>query len=356
MKVIVDDKIPYIREALSEMGVEAQYVEGNKITHEIVKDADALIVRTRTQCNVELLEGSSVQFIATATIGYDHIDTEYCKAHNIYWTNAPGCNAASVCQYIQSVLLLLQQEHSLTLSDTTLGVVGVGHVGTLVAEMARSWGMRVLCCDPPRANRGEQGFVSLETIAREADVITLHTPLTQEGPHPTYHLADEAFFASLQRKPYFINTSRGETTDTTALLQALEEGKIMQCIIDVWEHEPRINLELLNRCYIGTPHIAGYSADGKANATRMSLEAMSHYFGLGDIPKILPPLPLQTTIQANNRGEALLSIYNPHTDSATLKTSPSLFEHLRGHYPLRREEQAYTFLLKTHKADNNHEG
>ncbi len=341
MKVIVDDKIPYIREALSAMGVEAQHVEGSKFTSAIVRDADALIVRTRTHCNGSLLEGSNVQFIATATIGYDHIDTAYCESHGIRWTNAPGCNAASVRQYIQSALLLLQKEQGLNLSTATLGVVGVGHVGTLVVEMARSWGMRVLCCDPPRAERGEQGFVSLNTIAREADVVTLHTPLTQAGPHATYHLADEAFFNSLQRKPYFINTSRGETTDTAALLRALERGKIAQCIIDVWEHEPDINLELLSCCYLGTPHIAGYSADGKANATRMSLEALSHHFGLGDVPEILPPSPSKTINSCYSRAEALLSIYNPHDDSHALKSSPELFEHLRGHYPLRREEQAY---------------
>lgn len=341
MKVIVDDKIPYIREALSTLGVEVQYVEGSKITSDVVRDADALIVRTRTHCNAALLEGSQVQFIATATIGYDHIDTAYCESHGIHWTNAPGCNAASVRQYIQSVLLLLQKERGLTLSRATLGVVGVGHVGKLVVEMARSWGMRVLCCDPPRAERGEQGFVSLETIAREADVITLHTPLIQEGPHATYHLANETFFNSLQRKPYFINTSRGETTETVALLQALEEGKIAQCIIDVWEHEPDINLDLLDRCYLGTPHIAGYSADGKANATRMSLEALSRHFGLGDVPEILPPPPVQAVVRGNSRAEVLLSIYNPHTDSQALKASPIHFEYLRGHYPLRREEQAY---------------
>lgn len=342
MRVIVDDKIPYIREALEAMGAEAQYIPGCDITPEVVREADALIVRTRTRCDATLLEGSRVQFIATATIGYDHIDTDYCASHGIYWTNAPGCNAASVCQYIQSVLLLLQKEQGLTLSNATLGVIGVGHVGTLVAEMARSWGMRVLCCDPPRAERGEQGFVPLDDILREADVITLHTPLTQGGPHPTFHLADEHFFASLRRKPYFINTSRGETTDTAALLQALKRGDISQCIIDVWEHEPDINHELLDLCYIGTPHIAGYSADGKANATRMSLEALSRHFELGAKPEILPPAPAQTTIHAASRSEALLNIYNPHTDSSALKASPSLFEHLRGHYPLRREEQAYT--------------
>ena len=341
IKAVVDDKIPYIREALALMGVEAQYVAGSAITAATARDADALIVRTRTRCDAALLEGSRVQFIATATIGYDHIDTAYCATHGICWTNAPGCNAASVCQYIQSVLLLLQRERGLTLSERTIGIVGVGHVGTRVAEMARSWGMRVLLCDPPRAERGDEGFVPLEVIAREADVITLHTPLTKEGPHPTYHLANEEFFGSLLRKPYFINTSRGETTDTPALLRALDKGQIAQCIIDVWEHEPHIDLDLLERCYIGTPHIAGYSADGKANATRMSLEALSRHFGLGNVPEILPPPPPQRVLHAASRPEALLAIYNPHTDSCALKATPGSFEHLRGNYPLRREEQAY---------------
>ncbi len=341
IQVVVDDKIPYIREALVLMGIEARYVAGSAITAATVRDADALIVRTRTRCDAALLEGSRVQFIATATIGYDHIDTAYCTTHGIRWTNAPGCNAASVCQYVQSALLLLQRERGLTLSDRAIGVVGVGHVGTRVAEMARSWGMRVLLCDPPRAERGEQGFVSLDVVAREADIITLHTPLIREGAHPTFHLADEAFFSALRRKPYFINTSRGDTTDTPALLRALHRGQIAQCIIDVWEHEPHIDLGLLERCYIGTPHIAGYSADGKANATRMSLEALSRHFGLGNVPKIDPPAPSETVIHAASRAEALLTIYNLHTDSHALKAAPGTFEALRGNYPLRREEQAY---------------
>ena len=346
IKVIVDDKIPYIREALAAMDVEVCYVPGTAFTPAIVKDADALIIRTRTQCDESLLASSRVQFIATATIGYDHIDTAYCAAHGIRWTNAPGCNAASVRQYVQSVLLLLQLEYGLTLSNATLGIVGVGHVGSLVTEMARSWGMRVLCCDPPRAERGEQGFVSLETIAQEADVITLHTPLVRNGKYPTFHLADEKFFASLQRKPYFINSSRGETTDTQALLKALDEGNISQCCIDVWEHEPHINQELLERCHIGTPHIAGYSCNGKANATRMSLAALAAHFGLADIPDVQAPSPKQPIICASNLAEALLQIYNPHTDSEALKSRPQFFEQLRGNYPIRHEEQAYEIKLR----------
>lgn len=347
MRVIVDDKIPYIREALALMGVDAVYLPGSAIDSTAVREADALIVRTRTRCDASLLEGSRVQYIATATIGFDHIDTAYCAAYGIRWTNAPGCNAASVCQYVQSALLLLQKECGVTLSRSTLGVVGVGHVGTRVAAMAEAWGMRVLRCDPPRAERGEEGFVSIDVIAREADIITLHTPLSREGTHRTYHLADDAFFSSLQRKPYFINTSRGETVDTAALLHALEDGQVAQCIIDVWEHEPNIDLDLLDRCYLGTPHIAGYSADGKVNATRMSLEALARYFALGEVPPIAPPPPttvsIQAVEQAVDKGEALLSIYNPHTDSHQLKFYPERFERLRGDYPLRREETAYSF-------------
>lgn len=345
IKVIVDDKIPYIREALAVMGVEVHYVPGHAFTNAIVKDADALIVRTRTRCDEALLYGSRVQFIATATIGYDHIDTAYCASQGIRWTNAPGCNAASVCQYIQSVLLLLQRERGVVLPESTLGVVGVGHVGSLVVEMARSWGMRVLCFDPPRAERGEQGFVSLETIAREADIITLHTPLVREGKYSTFHMAGNDFFASLERKSYFINTSRGETTDTRALMEALGGGKIAQCCIDVWEGEPHINLDLLRHCHIGTPHIAGYSADGKVNATRMSLEALAAHFGLPAVPAIQAPCPTEPILYTNSRAEALLQIYDPCTDSKALKEHPESFEQLRGNYPLRREEQAYDIRL-----------
>lgn len=344
MKAIVDDKIPYIREALSMMGVDATYAPGQQIDNTLIRDADALIVRTRTRCDETLLQGSRVQFIATATIGYDHIDTAYCAAKGIRWTNAPGCNATSVRQYVQSVLLLLQKEKGIELNKSTIGIVGVGHVGTLVAHMATAWGMRVLLCDPPRTERGEQGFVSLGAITREADIISLHTPLTYGGGHPTFHLANETFFNSLERKPYFINTSRGEVTDTKALLQALEQGSIAQCIVDVWEDEPHINLTLLNNCYIGTPHIAGYSADGKANATRMSLEALNRHFHLGEVPPIAPPNPTLTIHASTDRKDYLIAIYNPHTDSKALKAHPELFEHLRGNYPLRREEHAYTGL------------
>lgn len=336
MKVIVDDKIPYIREALAQVADEVVYLPGASFTREAVADADALIVRTRTHCNRDLLAGSRVKFIATATIGYDHIDTTYCKEAGIQWTNCPGCNAGSVEQYVHSVLLLLKREKGLSLKDATLGIVGVGHVGSRVARMAKELGMRVLLNDPPRADRGEEGFVGLDVLAKECDVLTFHTPLYKEGIYRTYHLVNNELLFSLKRKPYLINSSRGEVVDTASLLAALSAGKVKDAIIDTWENEPEINKDLLKAAYLATPHIAGYSADGKANASRMSLEALCKFFHIDASFEIVPPaLPYMDI--TDDEDEAFLQRYNPTRDSEWLKNAPEKFEWFRGHYPLRRE-------------------
>lgn len=346
MKIVVDNKIPFIREAIEKIADEAVYAPGKEFTPEMVKDADALIIRTRTLCNRELLEGSRVQFIATATIGYDHIDTEYCRKAGITWKNAPGCNSASVAQYLQSTLLLMQQKKGVKLSELTIGIVGVGNVGSKVADVAREFGMRVLLNDLPREDEeGSAGFSSLQTLAEECDVLTFHVPLYKEGKYKTFHLADAAFFRSLLRRPLIINTSRGEVIETDALLEALEEGEISDAVIDVWENEPDINLSLLNKVFIGTPHIAGYSADGKANATRMSLDSLCRHFGIQADYRILPPEPGNPVIHAATEAEAYLRMYDPRKDCEALRANPELFEKLRGDYPLRREKEAYKIEL-----------
>lgn len=342
MKIIIDDKIPYIKEAAEKIADDVIYAPGKDFTPELVRDADALIIRTRTHCNRELLEGSKVKFIATATIGYDHIDTEYCRQAGIEWTNAPGCNSASVAQYIQSSLLILKYQRNKKLNELTIGIVGGGNVGSKVAKVAQDSGMRVLLNDLPREEKeGSTDFTSLERIAEECDIITFHVPLYKEGRYKTFHLADESFFESLQRKPVIINTSRGEVIETNALLTAINNGTISDAIIDVWEHEPEIDLELLEKVLIGTPHIAGYSADGKANATRMSLDSICRFFRLNATYEITPPSPSTPIIEAKNYEEALLKMYDPTEDSNKLKSQPHLFEKLRGDYPLRREEKGY---------------
>lgn len=350
MKVIIDNKIPYIEAAIKQIASEVLFLPGSDFTPELVRNADALIVRTRTRCDQNLLDGSSVKFIATATIGYDHIDTTYCKQKGITWSNAPGCNAASVAQYIESSLLLWQQKTQIKLQELTIGIVGVGHVGKRVAEVAKKLGLRVLLNDPPREEKEKSNaFVSLQEIAHTCDIITFHTPLNRDERFRTFHLGDRSFFQSLQRKPLIINSSRGEVIDTSALLEALHERVISNAIIDVWEHEPDIHLELLNQVFIGTPHIAGYSADGKANATRMSLDSLCRFFNLKADYEIHPPIPQEKVIRANSEAEALLQIYNPLVDSERLKKAPNLFEQLRGNYPLRREAQAYQFSLEQKK-------
>lgn len=344
MKVIIDNKIPFIQEAIHQIADEVIYAPGRDFTPALVKDADALIIRTRTRCNRALLQGSSVRFIATATIGFDHIDTEYCREAGIAWSNAPGCNSASVAQYLMSSLLLLQLIRGKQLQGLTLGIIGVGNVGTKIIQVAQELGMRVLLNDLPRQDKeGNANFNSLQTLAEECDILTFHVPLYKEGKYKTLHLADDAFFRSLKRRPVIINTSRGEVIETNALLNALENNLISDAIIDVWENEPDINLTLLNKAFLGTPHIAGYSADGKANATRMSLDALCRFFHLKADYRITPPEPENPVITAATPAEAYLQMYDPRRDSEALKAHPELFETLRGDYPLRREKEAYRF-------------
>ena len=344
MRIIIDDKIPFIREAAAQLG-EAVYLSGSAISAEDVREADALIVRTRTRCDEALLGGSRVQMVATATIGYDHIDTAYMQRVGIAWINCPGCNADSVAQYVQSALALLEEAGYIRLDDVTVGIVGVGHVGSSVERMIKRMGCRILRYDPPRQERGDEGFVGLEEIQKHCDVITLHTPLTRQGAHATYHMVDSAFFDALQRRPVLINAARGEVVDEVALKAALKAGKIRAAVIDTWENEPRIDRELLSQVFLGTPHIAGYSADGKANGTRMALQAVARHFGAQFTAPVVPPALPQDYAYYPERYcphhpyAELLRHYDPRRDSDALKENPEDFERLRGDYPLRREMQ-----------------
>jgi len=329
MKIVCDDKIPYIRETLALLADEVVYLKGSSITAYDVRDADALIVRTRTRCDEGLLAESRVQFVATATIGYDHLDTEWLEQAGIEWTNCPGCNSGSVAQYVESVLSLLLPFGEAG-TGSTLGVVGCGHVGSKVVEVGRRLGMRVLVNDPPLAAKtSSAGFVSLETIAREADVITFHVPLDES----THYLADERFFRLLKRQPVIINSSRGGVVDEEVLLRALDEGLVSRAVIDTWEHEPCLSRTLLYKTFIGTPHIAGYSADGKVNADNMVVEALCRHFHLPLPPKILAPKLPKDFVYTGH----VLELYNAMNDSQKLKERPEAFEELRGNYPLRRE-------------------
>lgn len=342
MRIIIDDKIPYIKGIPESLGFEAVYVPGAAITAADVHTADAMIIRTRTRVDASLLEGSCVKCVITATIGYDHIDTSWLESHGIYWTNCPGCNASSVAQYFRSSMLILSRRGIIDLKDCTVGVVGVGHVGSLIRDAAAALGCRLLLCDPPLRKKEGGSYVALGEIASKADVITFHVPLTRSGLYPTFHMADGEFFSSLERRPVVINAARGAVVDDAAWLTALENGKVRAAVIDTWENEPHISQDLLEKALIATPHIAGYSADGKANATRMSLEALCKFFSVEPRFSVRPPLLPASLRRPDDCAERELALYNPMSDTAALKSSPSDFEKLRGNYPLRREiwEQA----------------
>lgn len=353
MKVVVDDKVPFIRGQVEQLADEVVYLPGCAIGHDDVVDADALVVRTRTRCDRSLLSGTRVRLVVTATVGYDHLDTPFLHSAGIRWANCPGCNATSVRQYVHNALLVVLQERGLLGRRLTCGVVGVGCVGSLVAADLRAMGMDVLLCDPPRAELAagyadhpahamgvaEEGeFLPLDELARRCDVITFHANLTHTGRHPSFHLADARFFRSLRRRPLVINTSRGEVVDNGQLLLALERGQVGGAVIDTWEHEPDIDRRLLARVLLGTPHIAGYSADGKANATRMSLRLLAAHFGLDRHFSVSPP-PLPPGFRYGPLvATGPLRLYDPRVDCQRLRANPADFERLRGNYPLRREE------------------
>lgn len=349
MHIVADTTIPYLKGVLEPVA-RVTYLDAAQFTAEAVRDADALIVRSIDKCTRELLEGSRVRLITTATIGFDHIDTRYCDAAGIVWKNAPGCNAVSVAQYVAACLVRLSLLTGEPLAGKTIGIVGVGHVGREVERVAGALGMRVLRNDPPRADReGADGFVSLRQIAEEADIITFHVPLEYRGKYPTYHLADEAFIRSLQKKSWLINAARGAVHNTKALLEARRSGKISQLVLDCWENEPEINRELLQETTIATPHIAGFSADGKANATRMCLEEIAVFFRINieKIKEAIPPPLINHLIDLNEfdtdrMSHTILTSFDPLPVDQLLRETPERFEWFRSHYPHPREFGAYS--------------
>jgi len=355
IRIVADDKIPFLKGAFEKVA-RISYLPGARISRSDLLDCDALITRTRTQCNRDLLEGTPVRFIASATIGYDHIDTAYCEANEISWTNAPGCNSSSVQQYLVSTLLYLTQLRKLDPGKMTLGVVGVGNVGSKVAVSAEALGMKVLLNDPPRQRREkDQNFVEIDLLLRESDIITLHVPLNRGGVDSTYEMVHDGFFGKMKPGSVLINTSRGAVVKEVALLKALEAGILSDVILDVFPEEPRISQELLGSITLGTPHIAGYSMDGKANGTTMSVQAISRFFNLGldDWSAKDIPMPSQLELLADASlgsmyevlWEVFRETYDVSLDSRNLRNDPSEFEILRGSYPLRREPSIYSVRL-----------
>jgi erythronate-4-phosphate dehydrogenase len=365
IKIVADNKIPFLKGVL-EPFAEIIYLPPKEIIREKILDADALLVRTRTKCNTDLLDGTDVKFIGTATIGYDHIDQSYCESKNIKWINAPGCNSSSVMQYIASAILTLAGKEKFNLNEMTIGVVGVGNVGSKVARLCSLLGMKVLLNDPPRERKeGGEQFVPLDKLIDRSDIITFHVPLIKEGIDKTYHLADDLFFKKLNGKKILFNSSRGEVVDSTALKNAIKNKIIINSVLDVWENEPNIDLELLGLVDIATPHIAGYSADGKANGTAICVRELSSFFGF-EISKEWYPQSIpdpanskELTFDCSKKTkneiikEIVLETYDIAKDDDTFRKSAGTFEKQRGEYPVRREFPFYKINLLNSNQDLN---
>ena len=365
MKVVVDKDIPFIHGVL-ESYAHVEYLAGKEIDRYAIIDADALIVRTRTKCNRELLEGSKVQFIATATIGTDHIDLEYCNGAGIVVKNAAGCNAGGVMQYVYTALYGIAVKKGISLpcgtehcggcsgdcaSKKVMGVIGVGNVGSKVANMAEYMGFEVLRCDPAKEreqtlkfNNGEmhlkdfKDYYSLDYLLENSDVVTIHTDL-----NPTSRgMVNEEFIGKMKEGAIFINSSRGEVVDEKVLLENCK--KLSGIIIDVWDGEPQINLDLLDAADISTPHIAGYSYEGKVNGTVMAVKAFADHFGIGELKqfRVVPPEKNNNFFTKEGKGieeisEYFTNIFPIFEHCADLKSNPQDFEQLRANFKYRRE-------------------
>jgi erythronate-4-phosphate dehydrogenase len=354
MKVVADESIEYAREAFSQFG-SVRLMPGRAIDRAAVRDADLLFVRSRTKINAALLEGSRVRFVGSGVIGLDHVDLEYLKQHGIAFAYAPGCNANSVSEYIVAVLLELAHRGGWKVAGKTLGVIGVGNVGTRMVEKAKALGMNVLENDPPLARAtGDPRFLPLKALF-QADIITLHVPLTEEGQDATYHLANKEFMSHMKPGGILINSSRGSVVDGDVLLEDIRSGRLSAAVLDVWEGEPNLNPQHVEAVAIATPHIAGYSFDGKVNGTVMIYQAACKFLGVKPTwdPKPLMPSPPCPRIELDARGmddddslrHVVQEVYDVVADDAALRKIVSLpiaergpyFDRLRKDYPVRRE-------------------
>ena len=362
MRIVADENIPLLDEFFAGFG-EIRRLPGRGIDAAAVADADLLLVRSVTQVDRTLLDSSAVKFVGTCTIGTDHLDLDYFQQAGITWASAPGCNARGVVDYVLGSLLVLAEQQGVDLATRTYGVVGAGQVGSRLLKVLRDLGWRVLVCDPPRQAAEGGDFVSLQQVLNECDVVSLHTPLERLGVHATHHLFDSARLAALKPGSWLINASRGAVVDNQALRELLAQRSDLQVVLDVWEGEPQADVELAALCRIATPHIAGYSLDGKLRGTAQIYQALCQHLGVApsvELQQLMPAAWLsELTIDSSaDPAWALASIcravYDPRRDDADFRrslqgdaaTRRAAFDGLRKHYPMRREIDGLAVCVK----------
>lgn len=353
MRIVADENIPLLDAFFSGIGEIRRY-PGRTLDRAAVADADILLVRSVTKVTRELLEGTPVRFVGTCTIGTDHLDLDYFNDAGIQWSSAPGCNARGVVDYVLGSLLTLAEIEGADLTQRTYGVVGAGQVGGRLIKVLRGLGWNVLVCDPPRQAQEGGDYVSLDEIVARCDVISLHTPLSKTGDLPTWHLFDRTRLLDLKQGAWLINAARGPIVDNSALRDVLLEREDLQAVLDVWEQEPLVDVELAELCVIGTPHIAGYSLDGRQRGTAQIYQALCAHLGQSpsiSLDDLLPkPWLAHVTLDAATDPAWALNmlcrgVYDPRRDDADLRRSlvgdsasqRLAFDALRKHYPPRRE-------------------
>ncbi|MDD7983856.1 4-phosphoerythronate dehydrogenase [Lentisphaera marina] len=348
MKIVADDRIPYLQGALEKFA-EVKYIAGAKISAEDMRDADVLITRTRTKVNRELLEGSQVKLVVTATIGHDHIDKDYLKEKGIIWKNCPGCNSGSVATFIASLLATMMSDYQFEPKGKTFGLIGCGNVGKRVKRVAEAMGMKVLVNDPPREREeGSEQFCDLSDLLEQSDIISIHVPFYKEGEFKTLELMDDENLSKMKKDAWIVNSSRGGIILEKDLKKYLDQGKI-NAVLDVWDEEPKIDLELMKMCKVVSSHIAGYSVDGKANGTSMSVRHIAEFFDLDLKTWQATNLPLENKkiqVKSGRDGliEALKEAYDIKEDDEKLRFTPENFEMNRGQYEAHRDLANYEFV------------
>ncbi len=358
LNLVIDKAIPWIREPLAGLS-NITALAGADISADAVRKADALIVRTRTRCDRSLLGKSAVSFIGSPTIGTDHIDGEWCNSRGIVWKNAPGCNALAVMQYVVSAILHLSLTMGRETDSLTIGIIGAGHTGSAVAVAARAFGMRVLLNDPPRERAGDsETFTPVRQLVAEADIISLHVPLTHTGRYATIRMANRDFTDAMKRQAWLINSSRGEVVYEDDIKRSIDRGDIAGYVADVWSSEPFIDTELADMSELATPHIAGYSVEGKLNGSAKVLRELSGHFGLPvEVPdRDMLARPERPLIEIAQRGGsfteqiALLvcETFDIKAESSALKSGYRRFEEMRDSYRPRREFSAYQVAAGDH--------
>ncbi|WP_343553676.1 4-phosphoerythronate dehydrogenase PdxB [Pantoea sp.] len=348
MKILVDENMPYARELFSRTG-DVVAVPGRPLPEAELQDADGLMVRSVTKVNAALLAGTPVKFVGTATAGTDHVDDASLAAAGISFSAAPGCNAIAVVEYVFSSLLLLAERDGFALRDRTVGIVGVGNVGGRLQKRLEAWGVKTLLCDPPRADRGDQeAFHSLDELVAQADILTFHTPLFKDGRYKSWHLADAALLMALKPNTILINACRGAVVDNAALLEVLKMRHDLSVVLDVWEPEPELSLDLLDKVDIATAHIAGYTLEGKARGTTQVFEAWCEFIGQPQQVSLDSLLPAPEFGSVTLRGKLdqptlkrlVHLVYDVRRDDAPLRkvaAQPGEFDRLRKQYEERRE-------------------